>query len=342
VARTKTEIDDRILAIVVSPARLVLAVAFFSAAALTLGLNKTAQDFLGDLEIAAIILAFTWLLLRLVDVFAAVVSERLTSSGRVSVTTVVPLGRRTLKAVFVLLAVLAMLQNLGFNITGIVAGLGVGGLAIALAAQKSIENLFGGVTLIADQPVRVGDFCRFGDKLGTVEDVGLRSTRVRTLDRTVITVPNADFSQMPIESFAPRDRIRLFTMLGLRYETTPDQLRYVLENLRRMLLDHPMVDPDPARVRFIGFGASSLDLEVFAYVKTSDWAEFLATREDIYLRIMDVVEEAGTGFAFPSQTLYTTEDTGLDADRAAAAAKAGRALREEGWPPGSGPVDGQG
>ena len=185
------------------------------------------------------------------------------------------------------------------------------------------------MTLIADQPVRVGDFCRFDDKLGTVEDVGLRSTRIRTLDRTLLTIPNGDFSQTQIENFGKRDRIRLYCMVGLRYETTPDQLRHVITELRRLLVAHPRVTPEPARVRFVGFGAYSLDLEVFAYVATSDWNEFLAVREDVYLRMMDIVADSGTGFAFPSSTTYLSRDGGLDDERTRAAEQTVRQWREE-------------
>ena len=195
-----------------------------------------------------------------------------------------------------------------------VAGLGIGGVAVALAAQKSLENLFGGVSLFADRPVRVGDFFRYGDQVGTVEEIGLRSTRVRTLDRTVVTIPNAEFSNLRLENFAKRDRMRLWTMIGVRYETTPDQLRYLLARLREILLAHPRVTDDPARVRLLGFGAYSLDLEVFAYVDTADWSEFLGIREDVYLRFMDAIKEAGTGFAFPSSTTYVGRDDGLNAE----------------------------
>ena len=221
-----------------------------------------------------------------------------------------------------------MLDNFGFNVTALVAGLGVGGIAVALAAQKSIENLFGGIMLYADRPVRVGDYCGFGGRTGVVEEIGMRSTRIRTLDRTVLTVPNAEFSSLQIENFAKRDFIRLSTTLGLRYETTPDQLRHVLIELRRLLYGHPMVSNDPARVRFTGFGAFSLDLEITAYVTTSDWAEFLGVREDLYLQMMDLVEASGTGFAFPSQTLYLGKDEGLDAERGRAAAAEVEAWRE--------------
>jgi MscS family membrane protein len=329
VSRTETRVDDALLAIGVKPFRLVVTAAFFFAGVLVLRLAAPVQLFFENFTQALIIVALTWLGLRFVDGFRDQVKQRLKEEGNLGAVAVIPLGVKTVKAALVLVAVIAMLQHLGFNVTGVIAGLGVGGIALALAAQKSIENLFGGVTLIADQPVRVGDFCRFGDKLGTVEDVGLRSTRVRTLDRTVLTIPNGDFSQTQIENFGKRDRIRLYCMIGLRYETTPDQLRHVITELRRLLVAHPSVTPEPARVRFVGFGAYSLDLEVFGYVATSDWSEFLAVREDIYLRMMDIVAESGTGFAFPSSTTYLSRDGGLDAERTRKAEQTVRQWREE-------------
>jgi len=211
-------------------------------------------------------------------------------------------------------------DRLGLPLYGIVAGLGVGGLAIALAAQPSIENLIGGLSLFADKPIRVGDFCQYGTEVGTVEAIGIRSTRIRGLDRTMTTIPNAVLSKMPVVNYALRDRMLIKTVISLRYETTPEQLRYVLAKLRELLLAHPKVTPEPARVRFAGFGECSLNLDLFAYVGTKDWNEFLGIQEDIYLRIMDVVAASGTGFAFPSQTVYFARDGGLDPDKSAAAA----------------------
>jgi MscS family membrane protein len=211
-------------------------------------------------------------------------------------------------------------KSLGVPLTAVLTGLGIGGLAFALAAQNTIENVIAGITLFADRPVRVGDFCQFGDKLGTIEEIGLRSTRVRTLDRTVITVPNAEFAKLQLENITRRDRILLKTTLGVRYETTPEQLRLLPTRLREMLLAHPKVLDDPLRVRFAGFGAYSLDFDVFAYVHTSDWNEFLAIREEIFLRVADIVQELGTSFAFPSETHYLARDTGVDGAAAAAGA----------------------
>jgi MscS family membrane protein len=228
---------------------------------------------------------------------------------------------RLLTIVVLLYLAIAAAETFGVPVAPLIASLGVGGLAIALAVRPTLENILGGFTLFADKPVRVGDFCLYGDKRGTVEEIGLRSTRIRSLERTVVTVPNAEFSQMQLENFTRRDRMLFQSTLGLRYETTPEQLRYVLAKLRDLLIAHPMVSPDPARVRFIGFGAYSLDVEIFAYILSADYNAYLGIVEDLNLRIMDVVEEAGTGFAFPSQTTYLTRDAGLDSERREAAEK---------------------
>jgi len=222
---------------------------------------------------------------------------------------------RLLSIVFLAYVGIYAAETVGIPIAPLIAGLGVGGLALALAVRPTLENVIGGLTLFADRPVRVGDFCRYGEEIGTVEEIGLRSTRIRSLERTLVTVPNAEFSQMKLDNFAARDQRLLKTVLGLRYETTPEQLRYVLAELRKMLLGHPMVTPAPARVRFVGYGAYSLDLEVFAYLRCQDQDEFLAINEDILLRIADIISQAGTGFAFPSQTAYLTRDRGIDPER---------------------------
>jgi MscS family membrane protein len=168
------------------------------------------------------------------------------------------------------------------------------------------------------------------NKIGTVEQIGLRSTRVRSLDRTLVTIPNADFSQLSLVNFSRRDMMLYHLTLGLRYETTTGQIRYVLAKVREMLLGHPRFDKDPARIRFKDFGAYSLDLEIFAHIRSNDWGQYPAIREDLNLRIMDIVAEAGTGFAFPSQTAYLGRDAGLDAARGREAEDKVRFWRERG------------
>jgi MscS family membrane protein len=323
-------LDERIVRVVRGPVRMALTVVVFAVGWRHLALDLPVQELLRLLERLLWVVATAWLVFRLIDMAALALRIRAARRGNVGlVPALVPLQRFT-KALIVAIGLLGVLGTLGVNITAAVAGLGVGGIAIALAAQKSLENLFGGVSLFADQPVRVGDFFRYGDQVGTVEEIGLRSTRVRTLDRTVVTIPNADFSNLRLENFARRDQMRLWTMIGVRYETTPDQLRYLLARLREILLAHPRVTDDPARVRLVGFGAYSLDMEVFAYVDTSDWNEFLGIREDLYLRFMGAVKEAGTGFAFPSSTTYVGRDDGLSGEAARRAEERVAVWREKG------------
>ena len=327
IARSQTEIDDQLLEATLGPLRLAAALVIFALGSLSLGLSVPAQELFGNVEKALGIAAVTWLVLRLIDVFGHVVERRLEERGQAAATSLVPLSRKTAKVALVAMAALAALDTFGLDVTALIAGLGVGGLAVALAAQKTLENLFGGATLIADRPVQVGDFCRFGDKIGTVEAIGLRSTRVRTLDRTVVTVPNAEFSSMQLENFADRDKIRFHPRLGLRYETTPEQIRYLLVELRKMLYAHPRVHADPARVRFVNFGDFSLDIDIFAYILATDYSEYLEVAEDVNLRIMDIVAASGTGFAFPSSTTYLAKDNGVDAEKTRAAEETLRGWR---------------
>ena len=243
---------------------------------------------------------------------------------------------RLLARTFGIIAVIAIIiyvsSQLGVPLYGVIAGLGVGGIAIALAAQPTLENFIGGLNLFVDRPVRVGDFCRYGEdptlawqRIGIVESIGFRSTQIRGIDNSVTTIPNADFSKMHIINYNRCRSILLLTVLGLRYETTDDQLRFVLATLRDMLLAHPRVPADEPRVRFAGFGDYSLNVEIRVNIDTPDRDEFRAIREDILLRVMAIVKRAGTGFAFPSRTVYQARDAGLDAERQQAAASQVRA-----------------
>jgi MscS family membrane protein len=227
----------------------------------------------------------------------------------------VHLLRGVAKAVAVVTVLLVILSFEGISLTTAIAGIGIGGIALAFAAQKTLENVFGTVMLVADQPVRVGDFCRLGDTLGTIEDIGLRSTRLRTLDRTIVSVPNGQASSMIVENFAERDKMWFRHVVGLRYETTSEQLRHVLAQVRTLFCEHPEVEARSVRIRFVKFGGSSLDLEIFAYVLVADYEAYLKIQEELLLRIMDTIEASGTAVAFPSQTMYMAKDPGMDAEK---------------------------
>jgi MscS family membrane protein len=228
----------------------------------------------------------------------------------------VRLGSKVVSFAVAILLVLQGARSLGVPVIPLLAGLGVGGLALALAAQTTIENFIAGLTLYADRPVRVGDFCRFGDKLGTVEEIGIRSTRIRTLEDTVLTISNADFAKQQLENFSKRGKIWYHPRISLRCETTPDQIRYLLVEIQKLLYSHPKVYRAPAYVRFAGFGTCSLDLDVFAYIAVVDYGEFLKMAEDLNLHIMELVDQAGSGLAIPTSLEYQGSGQSFNDQRA--------------------------
>jgi MscS family membrane protein len=306
---------------------LIFALAIWSVSLLSHSVITSA--FWGYVAATLTVIGATWLCVRLIDVFFKLKQSQLvvTSSDKISM---VQLGRKLSKIVAVTVGTVVIFYIAGINIAAVLTGLGIGGIAIAFAAQKTLENLFGGIMIIWDQPIRVGDFCRAGEHMGTVENIGLRSARIRTLDRTLVSVPNGQLAVMSLENFTMRDKIWFHHTLRLRYETTADQLRHILAEVRRMLYEHPKVESPSARIRLIGFGNSSLDLEIFAYVLETEYAAFLHVQEDLLLRIMDIIEASGSGFAFPSQTTYVAGDAGLDAAKRGKAIETVRRWREEG------------
>ncbi|MCW1922711.1 mechanosensitive ion channel family protein [Luteolibacter arcticus] len=281
------------------PAQWCVGTALFHLGRKPLPLSAGLQGFLHYLELAVGTLAILWLMLRLTDTGSKFLAGTLDRTGRSHAKAAIPLVRKVVKGAVIIFGIVFLLQNLGINVGAILAGLGIGGLALALAGKQTVEDLFAGVTLVVDQPARVGDFCKFGTSAGTIEDIGIRSTRIRTLDRTLLTIPNAKLCELPIENVTVRDRILLKAVLALRYETTPAQMRSILENMRALLEERPDIAPG-SRVRFIEFTESALNLEVFAYVVTRDMNEFLMVREELYLRIMDIISESGSAFASPS------------------------------------------
>src|SRR5262249_1919695 len=280
---------ERLAGYATGPLRLGFGLIAFASGLDLLELAVPVQRVVVGAEKAVAIVAITWLSLRLLDVLAARVGQR-----HVRAWTTVSLGRRSVKVFVAIVAGVAALQNFGFNVTGLIAGLGVGGLAVALAAQKTVENLFGSVRLAADQPARVGDVCRFGDTVGTIEDIGLRSTRVRTVDRTLVTIPNAQFSTLALENLSRRDRIPVRATVTLPQGSDGTRVRQVLAGLREMIVAHPKVHADSAYARFVRMGPQALEIELFAGVLTTQWHEFVEIREQILLRALEVV---GSGAA---------------------------------------------
>lgn len=276
----------------------------------------------------ALILSATWIFWRVVRWSLNRVRLRALAHGHIGTGSLILLGERILKAVIFAFGVLAILGNLGFNMSTALAGLGISGLVIGFGAQKTIENLFGGVSVMGDEVFRVGDVCRFGDRTGVVEDIGLRSTRIRTEDRTLLAIPNGTVATINLENLSRRDKILFKTNLSLRSETRADHLRFILAEVRRLLYSHPKVEGSTVRVRLTDIAGAAPNIEVFAYILTQDFNEFAAIREDILLRMMDIVDTSGSGLALPSQTLYLGRDTGLARDKAENAVQKVAELRD--------------
>jgi len=293
-----------------------------------LGMPLLPRHYYFQLTSVALIIGATWIAWRVVRWSLYRVRIRALAHGHAGTGSLMLLGERIVKAAIFVVGLLAVLSSLGFNMSTALAGLGIGGLAIGFGAQKTIENLFGGVSVLADETFRVGDVCRFGDRTGVVEDIGLRSTRIRTDDRTLLAIPNGTVATINLENFSSRDKILFKTNLGLRPETKSDHVRFVLSEVRRLLYSHPKVETKTVRVRLIDIAGSSLNVEVVAYILTRDFNEFAAVREDLLLRMIDVMEDSGGGLALPSQTLYLSRDSGVEKDKADKAVKKIAELRD--------------
>ncbi len=295
--------DDRYLLSLRRPVSLiVLALAMRLLAHLAVSLLGRA--FWTNVSEVLAIAGFSWLVIRFSDIVSDLRSRQLLRKHTSSQLAVLALAHRLFKILVVLMAAVLLLHGAGVNVSAMLAGLGIGGIALALAAQKTLEDLFGGIALITRDAVRVGDFCQLADQTGTIEDIGLGSTRIRTLDRTIVTIPNAKMSQLSLENYSVREKIWFHHLFGVRYETSLVQMHSVLDQITGMLRTHPKVERESARIRLIEFGASSLNLEIFAYVLETDYGAFLEVQEDLLLRVMGIVAASGTGLALPSQITY--------------------------------------
>jgi MscS family membrane protein len=294
--RTRIRWDDDLLSRLAGPMTLAGTLAAFLTALPLLTVEPTDVMTLRRIARALLLVTLFWGLWRTIEVSHSAALRSAWAHRVPSSRALVPLGARAAKALILAIAAIAVLAMFGYPVASLIAGLGLGGLAFALAAQKTVENLFGAFSIGVDQPFREGDFVRIEDFVGTVEAIGLRSTRFRTLDRTLITIPNGKLADMR-------------TVIGLVYSTTSAQLRDVMSGFETVLRNHPKIWPDTVVVRFREFAASSLDIEIMAWFLTTDWGEFQQIREHVLMQLMEVVEAAGTSFAFPTRTVHLVPGT---------------------------------
>jgi MscS family membrane protein len=253
-------------------------------------------------------IAFYWFVARVTSEASEMINRRLTSRGRMAERSIVSLGRRFLEVVIFITVVLIVLSGFGVNVTAALAGLGIGGLAIGLGAQKTFENLLGGISILTDKALQIGDACRVGTQSGTVEDIGLRSTKLRTEDRTVVTIPNGTVAAAILENFRQRDKILFRQTVRLRYGLATDHLRYVLEEFHSVLKQNTHVENASARVRLLRFSESSIEVEMYAYILSRDYNEFLVEQEQLLLAINEVIDKTGSAIAMPTQAVLLAQD----------------------------------
>ena len=256
----------------------------------------------------AFVASLAWLAILFNGEVEGVLTRRLLAVNRAAIP-LVRVARRTLDTIWLFVAVIATLRYFGIDPTPVLAGLGVGGIAVALAAQRTLENIIAGASLILDKAVRDGDVLKVGEIVGTVEHIGLRSTRIRTGDRTVVTVPNGQIANMSLETLSARDKFWFRPILALRYETTPAQMHAVIDGIDAMLRSYPLVERESVRVRFLRLGTSSYDIEVIAYIHVTDMAPFLKIQEELLFSVIEIIAAAGAHLAYPSQTTYLAGGT---------------------------------
>jgi MscS family membrane protein len=274
----------------------------------TWGVSLTVRQFWYRAASTLTIVGAVWFICHVIELLRQFIRLRLQRKHSHDQIALVRLTTRLSKAAAVIAGTLVLLYEWNFDLTALLTGLGIGGLALAFAAQKTLENLFGGIMIITDRPIRVGDLCRAEDYLGTVEDIGLRSTRIRTVDHTVVSIPNGQLATMSLENLSQRKRISFNPTLCLDYATSPDQLRSLLSEISKMLREERLVDPGSVTVRFVGFGRASLECEVFAYVLVSTLDAYQEVQEALLLRIMEIIRASGSRIALQIPTGDMTHD----------------------------------
>lgn len=251
-----------------------------------------------------------WALFNMIDLLDSWLEHWAKETESVLDKQLLPFVRKTLKTFIVVMALIMVIQNLGYSISGLLASLGIGGLAVALASRDALSNIFGSMMIILDRPFKIGDWVKAGDMEGTIEEIGFRSTRIRTFTKSLITVPNNLIANLPIDNFSRMPQRRIKLTIGVTYDTTSAQMTAAVEQIRTLLRTHPAIDQEFFLVNFTDFGSSSLDIMVYCFTTTTDWGEYLDARQSLSLQIMEILERMGLAIAFPSRTIYLSNPAG--------------------------------
>jgi MscS family membrane protein len=301
---TQTHWDDAVIEAIAGPLGLAVASFIWLGAAYALRFQGTPMAVLGGTLKILIFASFIWTFHRLAGVLGDYLKEVARRSDNDLDDQIVKLITRTLKIFVVIVGVLLCAQNLGIQVFSVLAGLGIGGLAVALAAKDSLSNFFGSILIMLDRPFRAGHWIVVKGHEGTVEEIGFRSTKIRTFYNSVVSIPNSELAMSPVDNMGMRRYRRVRTILAITYDTPPEKISAFTEGIKTILRAHPRVRPENFHVVFNDFGASSLDILLYFFLEVPDWATELREREAILLDIIRLAKELGVSFAFPTQTLH--------------------------------------
>jgi len=302
------EVSEKKVRFVLAPLGMLAMLVLWWFGLLWLGLPLSVLRWYGAFVEVALIIVACLSVYRLVDVLSAILERRAAETENRFDDLLVPLIRKSLKIFIVILGIVLISQAFNQDLTGLLAGLGIGGLALALAAQDTIGNLFGSLTVLLDRPFHVGDWVKIGDVEGTVEEVGFRSTRVRTFYNSLISLPNSHLTSAAVDNLGLRQYRRWSTRLGLAYDTLPEKIDAFCEGVRELIRCHPQTWKGSYHVYFNEFGDSSLEVMLYVFFETPDWAEELKARHRLAVQIVQLARELGVEFAFPSQTIYLRKE----------------------------------
>ena len=303
--KTETEADDMAVAAIFSPLGLILpVVGIFFAVRTLLGVQPTWLGYADTGFRITTIFVVTWTMFKMLDAAAVFMGDLTSRTESKLDDQLIPLIRKAAKTFLVILAFILTAQNLGYSVSGLIAGLGIGGLALAMAAKDTLANLFGSLMILIDRPFHVGDWITFSGGDGVVEEIGLRSTRVRTFAKTVVSIPNAALANATVENHSLMPKRRIKFTLGVTYESTVEQVEALVLNIEKYLKSNKDIDQEFMLVKFTTFNDSSLDLFVYCFTVTTDWTQHLSVKQDVNFKVMGLVEELGMGIAYPTHTVH--------------------------------------
>lgn len=304
---TRFALDDMLLNALLKPAEWAVMVGGLFVALMILPLPQKPVDiahFVDALMNGVAVALVVWFAIRLLDGLTDIWAKRAEQTETKLDDQLVPIVRRSGKTFLFVIGVVLVLQNMGYSVGSLLAGLGIGGVALAMASKDTVANLFGSLVIFLDKPFQIGDWIEMGDLEGTVEEVGLRTTRVRTFANSLITVPNLLFTTKSINNWSRMKKRRIKMTVGVTYDTPPKKIDALVNRIREIIRDDANIHNDFYLVNFDGFGASSLDIFIYCFTVTTVWGEFLQAKQEFMLKIMEAVAQLDLSFAFPTQSIH--------------------------------------